>query len=207
LTPRELVAQYRAALASGRTLEPDDPTLAFALRSMAILDEGRARDATSASLVATSPRSTVSARRVATVVDDLIAESTRELVVVGYELSDPDVINKIAGRAASGVDVHLILDRVQSAAVFDRQTWPRFAPFPRYWTTAAGPGGRRISLHSKALISDQTRALVGSANLTFSGLRRNLELGVLLQGRMVRELRDYLGELIDRRVLVSDDQP
>ena len=47
----------------------------------------------------------------------------------------------------------------------------------------ASPASRVVSLshlHAKVYVADEAAALVGSANLTRSGLDRNLEYGVLL---------------------------
>ena len=46
------------------------------------------------------------------------------------------------------------------------------------------------SMHAKVIISDNTEAIVGSANLTFSGADRNLEVGVRICGPSVKILRD-----------------
>lgn len=64
------------------------------------------------------------------------------------------------------------------------------------------------SLHAKVYVADHSAAIVTSANLTQSGLTRNLELGVWLEERtMVCQVRDQvesyasLGTLITRQQL------
>jgi phosphatidylserine/phosphatidylglycerophosphate/cardiolipin synthase-like enzyme len=203
MNAREAVREYRLRRTRGESLEDRDPTIAYAMQCLAVLDETCASDETGATFVATSPRTVLTARRMASVVEDLIAGAKRELVVVGFELSDRVVIRQIAARAASGVSIHLMLDGIQSAPMFTRGAWPRFAPLPRYWTTGIGADGKTIRLHSKALLADGHTALVGSANLTYSGLRRNLEIGVLLEGRIAADMRHYLEELIRRKLLIE----
>ena len=50
--------------------------------------------------------------------------------------------------------------------------------------------------HAKGMISDTDRAFVGSANLTTSSLRSSFELGVVLQGKVVRELTQFINQVI-----------
>ena len=50
-------------------------------------------------------------------------------------------------------------------------------------------------LHAKAFVVDGKTAIVGSANLTFGGLERNAEIGVVLKERdMVRNIAGLLNE-------------
>ena len=46
------------------------------------------------------------------------------------------------------------------------------------------------SMHAKVIIADHSEAIVGSANLTYSGADRNLEMGVRIRGPTVKILRN-----------------
>jgi hypothetical protein len=61
---------------------------------------------------------------------------------------------------------------------------------------------RSISpLHSKILLKGD-RAIVGSANVTTSGLGRNIETGVLLRGSVVEPLRLWIEELRNKSLAI-----
>lgn len=51
-----------------------------------------------------------------------------------------------------------------------------------------------MTFHAKIIIADRERAYLGTANITHTGFRNNLELGVLFRDETV----DYLATLIDR---------
>jgi phosphatidylserine/phosphatidylglycerophosphate/cardiolipin synthase-like enzyme len=51
-------------------------------------------------------------------------------------------------------------------------------------------------MHAKVIISDNTEAIVGSANLTYSGADRNLEIGVRIRGPSVKTLRDTVTQAL-----------
>lgn len=50
------------------------------------------------------------------------------------------------------------------------------------------PGLADTGLHTKMVLADARRAYIGSANLTKNGLVRNIEVGVVIQGAVVRSL-------------------
>ena len=52
------------------------------------------------------------------------------------------------------------------------------------------------SLHAKLVVAKQKDALVTPANLTYHGLKANLELGVRLQGPVAADIVDHFNRLI-----------
>lgn len=61
-----------------------------------------------------------------------------------------------------------------------------------------GPGG---VLHAKAVVADDERVFITSANLTEAALDRNIELGVLIRDRATAlTIAGYFRNLIDREL-------
>lgn len=64
------------------------------------------------------------------------------------------------------------------------------------------------SLHAKVLVSDRTRAYIGSANITNNSLRSALEVGVGIEGTVVTELAEIIDQLVSsdlfHRVNIAD---
>jgi phosphatidylserine/phosphatidylglycerophosphate/cardiolipin synthase-like enzyme len=175
----------------------------LALRALAILQQEHDSETTVVTTVATSPRTALRARRISSVMEELLASARTEIIVLGYELSDQRVIDRLAHASAAGVQVSLLLDSVQSPDEPIVRTWARSATRPRLWRSSEDGEGRPIRLHAKALIVDGRRALIGSANMTVSGMDRNIELGILMEGAVVRRVRAYVQELIERRFVVE----
>lgn len=176
-----------------------DERLAF--DALAILADRYDRHLDRVTPVATTPRSALGARRSDSVLRELIRGSTEEIVVLGYEVSDVDIISALAERASLGASVDLLVDSVQTPVSRLIDVWPDGAGPARIWTTTNASNGRPYRLHAKAVISDQRRCMVGSANLTYSGLHTNLELGVLIEGSFARRLRRYVSEMVRRKLV------
>ena len=98
---------------------------------------------------------------------------------------------RLRGRLRPGVDV-LTLANLDAGAM--AQASLDLAALRRLFE--ASPASRVVSLshlHAKVYVADEAAALVASANLTRSGLDRNLEYGVLLDDpALVRKVRGDL---------------
>jgi putative cardiolipin synthase len=55
----------------------------------------------------------------------------------------------------------------------------------------------KFTLHAKLLIADQTRAYLGSANVTDYGFERYLEIGAILDGPVVASYRELVEFLLE----------
>lgn len=174
----------------------------LAMESLTLLAERYERRYTRVTPVATTPRTALRARRSGAVLRELIAGATEELIVLGYEISDVDIIGALAERASLGVAIDLLVDGVQTPVERLAGAWPAGAGRARVWTTGLDDRGRPFRLHAKALIADGRRCMLGSANLTYSGLHTNLELGVLLEGSVARRFRSHVREMVQRGVVV-----
>jgi phosphatidylserine/phosphatidylglycerophosphate/cardiolipin synthase-like enzyme len=175
----------------------------LAAEALAVLADRHERRLNRVTPVATTPRSALGARRSDAVLRDLIASASHELVVLGYEVSDRDIITALAERASVGVSVDLLIDATQTPLARLAEAWPRGAGEARVWTTASADDGKPYRLHAKAVIADGRRCMVGSANLTYSGLHTNLELGVLLEGPVAKRFRRHVSEMVRRGVVTQ----
>lgn len=84
------------------------------------------------------------------------------------------------------------------AGEFRRRHWP-WAALPKMFYDPRALSTtplKRASLHAKCLITDRSRALIPSANLTEAAQHRNIEAGVLLHRPAVAaQLADYFDGL------------
>lgn len=58
-------------------------------------------------------------------------------------------------------------------------------------------GRQEYALHSKVILADDDVCYIGSANVTEHGMRHNFELGVVLRGSVVRDVRSLLERFWD----------
>jgi phosphatidylserine/phosphatidylglycerophosphate/cardiolipin synthase-like enzyme len=156
-----------------------------------------------AELVATLPPETPGiARPTERVVREMIDGATTEIILLGYELTDRDLIGLLAAAAGRGSSVIMICDRGRGAAQRLLESWPSHTPPPRiFHDRERAEGAPYASMHAKCLLTDGRDLLVTSANFTFHGLHGNIEIGVRLGGAPAAEARKIFSYLVESRVL------
>lgn len=161
------------------------------------------------SLVWTGPTTEVTGLRATrSVLDELIANATRSLMLVSFVSYDvAELTRSLANAIERGVEVTLILETpndpggqltvdadhpfepIKATANFYR--WPSEAREAHFSASAR--------LHAKCVIADRSAALITSANLTNAGINDNLELGVLITaGPLPDTLSQHLESLIKK---------
>lgn len=131
------------------------------------------------------------------VVLELLASAKQRVVIAGYELNYGSVLFQPLHEAMTkhGVDVSILVDvpPVPGAKMnldahvlvhghqFLSKNWPFGSPLPRvYYWRASCAHQSRASMHAKCIVVDGQKVLIGSANFTQRGHKRNLEIGVRL---------------------------
>jgi phosphatidylserine/phosphatidylglycerophosphate/cardiolipin synthase-like enzyme len=131
-----------------------------------------------------------------TVLREMIESARNEIVLLGYEVSNPEIIALLAQRTRDGIRVTMIVDadRTRLARLTDQ--WPQDAPAQFYVGSASSLTGKYASVHGKVLIVDQCDILVTSANFTHHGQEENVEFGIRLGGPAALEARAVIEQLI-----------
>jgi phosphatidylserine/phosphatidylglycerophosphate/cardiolipin synthase-like enzyme len=183
---------------------PNDDREVTTILEMLRAIELRHRDATAdpsrARLVATVPpalRVTAATRDVA---ESLIRGAGKEILVVGYRVSEPGFMRLLQIKGVAGVHVTVVSDRGEddAKALFD--AWPAGAAALRAYRGVEPVQGQSL-IHAKAIVADRARALVGSANFSTGGFRNNVELGVEIDGSIPAEIVQLVERLIEGRWL------
>src|SRR5690606_12496810 len=113
-----------------------------------------------------------------------------EIIILGYELTDRDLIAMLAAAAVRGISVIMIFDRGRGAAIRALESWPSGAPSPKVFHDRVRiESAPYASMHAKCLLVDGRDLLVTSANFTFHGLHGNIEIGIRLSGSPAAEAR------------------
>lgn len=135
-----------------------------------------------AELVATLPPETPGiARPTERVVQEMIDGATTEIILLGYELTDRNLIGLLAAAIGRGASVIMNTDRGRGAAQRVLGSWPSHTPPPRtFHDRERAEGAPYASMHAKCLLADGKDLLVTSANFTFHGLHGNIKIGVRL---------------------------
>jgi phosphatidylserine/phosphatidylglycerophosphate/cardiolipin synthase-like enzyme len=154
------------------------------------------------------------ARSTAVVVRDLFRSAEREVFVAGYSFEGGKTVLEplVIAMRERGVAVRMVIDASQTPVygqppqdkvlrktleAFLGEVWTFGRPLPevvydprtllREPTAEARPSFAPVSMHAKCIVIDRKRVLVGSANFTARGHRRNIEVGLCLDDPIVAE--------------------
>ena len=117
-----------------------------------------------------------------TVVEELINQSKTSLLITSYVLSDYNLINLIKNALEGGITIELfIYKKILNENIFKKI----LSMNNKYIGLNLYLSREEEFIHSKVIIRDKTEVLIGSANLTNSGLTTNYELGVLIKNPQV----------------------
>ncbi|MEV0419114.1 DISARM system phospholipase D-like protein DrmC [Streptosporangium canum] len=150
----------------------------------------------------------VPVRATAQVLADVVGEATHELLLMTYSATPYDpLIDALNAAVRRGVSVMAVVETLQGAGSALGGAEPAEA-----FASVAGielwhwPVGRRAEkgakMHAKLAVADRRVLLVSSANLTQSGVARNIEAGLLVRGGTAPlRAAEHIAELRVRGVL------
>lgn len=156
-----------------------------------------------AELVATLPPGVPGiARPTSQVLQEMLRPLIREVILLGYEITDRDVMKLLAGATSRGAEVIMICDRERGAAQRVLEGWPPNLRRPRIFHDRKWPEKSAFaSIHAKCLLVEGSDLLITSANFTFHGLHGNVEVGVRLSGPPAAEARKIFSHLVESGIV------
>jgi phosphatidylserine/phosphatidylglycerophosphate/cardiolipin synthase-like enzyme len=150
----------------------------------------------------------VPVRAMAQALIEVIAQARHELVLMTYSAKPhPDIRTALTTAGAHGVEITAVVETLQGAgsALTGAEPAAAFAAIPGvqlwHWPVAqrTEPGSK---MHAKLAVADGRVLLVSSANLTQSGVAKNIEAGLLVRGgHTPRRVAEHIAELKATNVL------
>lgn len=159
-------------------------------------------DADKVSLVVTSPPSfIVNARTTMNVVQSMIKDAKRSILITGYSLSPhfSELVDTIILKSQCGVFVKFFVNNIDSQPEFDKiiQHKGHFLKIYNYHNE----DDKMAALHAKVISIDQQQTLITSANLSYHGQQGNIELGTLIESSQIaKQIDNIFTKLIFSRV-------
>jgi phosphatidylserine/phosphatidylglycerophosphate/cardiolipin synthase-like enzyme len=180
--------------------------VAVALR-IGLLARRRA-DARRSRAVWTGPGSNGAQRLTATVLRDLLTSARERILMVSfaaYTLSD--LATDLEDAVERGCEIDVVFETADDSGggYADTHSTPFGAVHGisrwRWPTDQRTAGGL---LHAKVLVVDGSRALVGSANLTYRALHANLEAGILVEdSELAASIERHIRMLMNQGILLQ----
>ena len=129
-------------------------------------------------------------RSIEAVTEEIITSTKNELLIASFILTSDKIIDLVEEIATRAVKVTLILNRLddQPASMRNRiLRLLRIFPTIRVVDFFMRTGNQ---LHAKVIVSDRNKAIVGSANLTWSGMVQNYEVALFVTGRVAADIAE-----------------
>jgi phosphatidylserine/phosphatidylglycerophosphate/cardiolipin synthase-like enzyme len=136
-------------------------------------------------------------RSIESAVEEVIAGANSEIHIATYLLTSSamHIINQLEKSAKKGVKVKILVDKMGHQEKIVKDGLRALGRYPNVLAFSfSDPRG--WSLHAKVVIADRRRAVIGSANLSWSGMVANYEIGVLVEGEMAWKLANIIDRLI-----------
>ena len=161
------------------------------------------KEAEKAELAITAPISfKLKARKINEVITNMIQDSQKSITLTGYSLSDyfSEMIDLIISKSQQGIYVRLYLNdyekhktnlkrlmdlRTKHLRVFDYQK----------------QDDEMAALHAKTIVVDEKELLVSSANLSYHGMKGNVEMGIrLVSEDKAKQVESLLKEMVGMKI-------
>lgn len=170
--------------------------------SQIIADAMETGDADKVSLVVTAPPLfSINARTTMNVVQSLIGNAERNILITGYSLSSYflELVDTIIQKSQRGVFIKFFVNDLDKQPEFEKilRHKGRFLKVYNY----RQEDDKMSALHAKVISVDQKQTLITSANLSYHGQQGNIELGTLIESKQIaRQIEDVFTKLIFSKV-------
>ena len=154
-------------------------------------------------LAITAPHSfAFKANPTSVVMENLLKNASKIIVLTGYSISDyfDDLLDIIIDKVSRGILVRLYVnDYEEKKEKLDKLLLykGRFLEIYNYNKKAEGID----ALHAKIITVDNYKTLITSANLSFNGLQKNVEVGSIIESeRISKNLQEMFYQLFKKKV-------
>lgn len=153
-------------------------------------------------IVATGPELTrKEIRGFESVVEEVIASAESEIWVASYIITSSalQVLGLMRKALQRGVKITMIINNIHELEPDVRNCLSSMKQeFTGIFHLVSFRDFTDRNIHAKVLIADRKKAVVGSANLSWGGIRANYEIGVLIEGEPVWQIVKVLDDLLKK---------
>lgn len=158
-----------------------------------------------AELVITAPASfKIKARKTAIVVNELINNAKNEISITGYSISEyvGDILDIIIKKSMSGVYVNLYINDLDSKDKILKDILMYKGKYLNVYNYNKEEDDKMAALHAKVIVIDSSKVFITSSNLSYHGMVKNIEMGVLINSKAKSAMvNNIFIELRKRRIL------
>lgn len=159
----------------------------------------------SCELIVTSPNSfKLETKTTFAQIDKLINNAKKQIIMTGYSVSNyfDDFIDAIINKSQKGVLVQLYLNKYENT-VLESKLSIYLGKFLKIYTFSKN-ADKMAALHAKIISVDGCKSLISSANLSYHGLEKNIEIGCVIESKKVaNNIKKLLEQLYFQKVFIE----
>jgi len=145
-------------------------------------------------------------RKTYPVLEEVISSAKKSITLTGYSISGhfDELLNLIYLKSNQGIMVELFLNDYEENKDLFKDFNIVNRAFLKVFSYSGIYGDKMASLHAKALIVDEQKLFISSANLSYHGMVSNIEIGVLIDSKdKALQVLDIFKELKRTRKFVQ----
>ena len=155
-------------------------------------------------IVVTAPVSfKVHNRKTRPVMEELIKSAKKSITITGYSISEhfSELLQLVNLKSNQGVLVELFINDYDKAKDIFSGFEHKGRKFLKLYDYRGREGDKMAALHAKTIIVDKEKVLISSANLSYHGLDRNIEIGSLITSKQkASQILAVLSELVRQKI-------
>lgn len=135
-------------------------------------------------------------RSLGTVIEELVTSAEDEIHLAVYLITSSTLVDLLISAADRGIKVYAVVNSLEEQPGQIKEKLLSASKKYKHFTVKEFSRDSRDVLHAKVLVTDRNRAVVGSANFTYSGMTEgNYEIAVLIEGKEAAVLAKIIEEL------------
>ena len=151
-------------------------------------------------IVATGPEFTGRGiRGFESVMEEIISSAKSEILVVSYIITSSalHVLGLMDKALHKGVKITMVINNIHDLDPdLRKRLFSMERKFPGTFNLINFRDLADRNIHAKVIIADRKKAVIGSANLSWGGIRANYEIGVLIEGETVWQIVKVIDNLL-----------
>lgn len=135
-------------------------------------------------LILTAPNSfKLKVKKTRTAINELITSAQKSIILTGYSISDyfTEMLDVILDKSKKGIYVSLYINDVEKHKIQLDKLLLYAGKYIKIYNYNKNNDDKMAALHAKLIIVDNYKSFISSANLSYHGMERNIEMGILLE--------------------------
>ena len=162
------------------------------------------KDNENVEIVATAPVSfKIRNRKTYPVVEELISKAQKSIIMTGYAISEhfSELLNLIEMKSRQGILAKIFLNDYENSKKLLASFDYKGRRFLKVYDYVGGGNDKMAALHAKTIVVDDESVFISSANFSYHGLDRNVEIGALIKSKeKARQVTEILSELVRQKI-------